>query len=290
MSWSPVAVSGARIGERVLSIESDRNAVKVPAAEPSDRLIVVEAQTALARVTALRFEFAPDAAENAERKPLTLQLGQLRVLRGSDVNSPPINLRASEVEGGLGLAEVGKALDADANTRVAITGTEMVFVIVELDPPLAGEEPAKLRIELAVVSKQASPDWELRVLSGHVDPEVLAAAAVLAIVRKDVGLRRMPSEQKQLADFQVEQAFQSSRGDREDRSPHQTDRRTGLADSHGPSSCRSCRNPARPTFSFAARTTKKVPRRGRGCNSRSAPRACRPHLPRNRLGLAADAG
>src|SRR5258708_29494332 len=58
VAWTAATLGSARIGEIPLSIESERNAVKVPNAEPSEQLIVVEAQTPAARATALRFEFS----------------------------------------------------------------------------------------------------------------------------------------------------------------------------------------------------------------------------------------
>jgi hypothetical protein len=163
-------------------------------------LIVIEAQLTATRVTALRFEFSPTVSADLEKRPVTLQLGQLRVFRTGDAQAPSLGLRSGEVEGSLAVTEVGKALDADANTRAAITGAETAVIVVEVDPPLSGELPAKVKVELAVSSKEASPAWNLRVLSTDAEPDLLVPAAILTIVRKGAD-ERTPPEQKQLADF-----------------------------------------------------------------------------------------
>lgn len=200
VTWIAAAIGNARIGERALSVESERNAVKVPAGEPQEQVIVVEAQLSVPRATALRLEFSATALPDAEKKPLALQLGQLRVFRAAETQATPLNLRAGEVDGSLPAAEVGKAVDADANTRAAIAGMEPTVAVVELDQPIAGEDPAKLRIELSVSAKEAAPAWELRVLVAGAEPELLVPTAVLAIVRKQAD-QRTPPEQKQLTDF-----------------------------------------------------------------------------------------
>ena len=202
VTWIAATIGNARIGERTLSIEPERNTVKVPAAEPQEQLIVVEGQLPSARVTALRFEFSATAVPDAEKKPLVLQLGHVRVLRAADTQAIPINLRASEIEGSLPAGEVGKAFDADANTRAAIAGMETAVAVVECDQTIAGEEPAKVRFELSVSSKETAPAWDLRVLAADAEPDLLVPAAVLPILRKQAD-QRTPPEQKQLIAFRL---------------------------------------------------------------------------------------
>ena len=207
VTWNAANIGSARIGERMLSIEPlstdpGRNAVKVPAAEPQEQLIVVEAQLPAPRATALRLEFSAAIAANVEKKPLALQLGQLRVFRAGDAKISPVNVRSAELEGSLATLEISKALDADGNTRAAITGIETAIAVVEFDPPLAGEEIARLRIELSVSSKDAAPAWDLRVLSTEAAPDLLVPPAIATIVRKEAG-QRTPPEQKQLTDFRL---------------------------------------------------------------------------------------
>ncbi|HTI51649.1 MAG TPA: DUF1549 and DUF1553 domain-containing protein, partial [Planctomycetaceae bacterium] len=200
VAWTAAGLNSARIGERTLSIASERNAAQVPALEPGDQVIVAEAQLATERVTSLRLQLRASAAEG-ETKPLALQLGQLRILRVGGGEPQPVGLRAAEIEGSLSAAEVGKALDADPKTRAALAGMENV-VVVEFDPPLAGEAPLAVRIELTLHSKEAAPAWELAVQSTDAESDRLVTPVVLTIVRKEAD-QRTAAEQKQLTEFRL---------------------------------------------------------------------------------------
>lgn len=206
--WQTAPPQSAKVGDAAISIESGSQTVRIPAFEPGEKKLIVEAQWPGPDLTALRLDLlaVPNKVVDGETAPAppVFDLSKLRLFRADEMDAGMQSriLRAAEIEHALAAAEVAKIVDDSGKkrTKVKLKADAPTSLVVELDSPFRGDEPVAVRIELSLNAKDKTGPWELRLLGTGVDGDLLAPAEIVTLAKKEIG-ERTADEQKRLAEF-----------------------------------------------------------------------------------------
>ena len=202
IAWQPASVSSAMVDQAPYELGEDRQVLRLPALAPGSHAVAIEALLPLKQAMALLLEARAVQANDNDPTP-AVQLTQWRVLRPEAGGKPsqPVVLRAAEVEGAVPAAEAAKALDPQGKTVSSLSGKAGAStLVVEFDPLVTEADAIAVRLEFSLRNTEQTAPWELRLSTALAEPELLAPAGILAVVRKDAK-ERTPAEARQLVDF-----------------------------------------------------------------------------------------
>lgn len=199
VTWTRAQPSVAEGSVPAPLIDSAAGTFEFSPSESGMQRLRVVAQLPVGRVTAIRLECSSTGAES------NLQWTGLKVQA-----SQPIELRAIDAGDSLSTAEAAKLLDANEQTKVAISAKPDRPVRADfiLATPLEIETTAQLELELGLEAAVAGVRW--RLLTTDADTTLMGPPAIIELAKKEAG-QRTASERQALLDFRLTQDHEYGR-------------------------------------------------------------------------------
>lgn len=195
--WKPVEVLAASGGDHPPQVDSKTGSVEFGPQETRANTIKLQARLPTGPVTAFRLECAAVAQEAG------FQWSELKVAAVAPRPQPQA-LRAVGAEDSLAAVETAKLLDNNRATRVAVAtrAGQPVRAVFECEPPLVGDAPREIEIEIGVENAGGATRW--RLMASEADAALLVPADIAAVAKIEAA-KRKPDEQRKLREFRLTQ-------------------------------------------------------------------------------------